>query len=140
MTRVVLDTDVLSNLLRAFRLREESIIVERARKYLALQTRFTISIVTRYEVLRGFKAKGALRQERVFERFCANNTVLPIMEQVIVQAAEIWADLRKRGELIPDADILIAATVLADGCGLATNNERHFRRVTGLTVENWLKP
>lgn len=140
MTSVVLDTDVLSNLLRAFRLRKESVVVERAREYLAQHTRFTISIVTRYEVLRGLKAKGALTQERVFERFCANNTVLPITEQVIDQAAEIWAELRKRGDLIPDADILIAATALVEGCGLVTNNERHFRRVTGLNVENWLKP
>ena|SRR2546423_368924 len=140
MTKVVLDTDVLSNLLRAYRLREESIVVERAREYLAQHTRFTISIVTRYEVLRGFKAKGALTQERVFERFCANNTVLPITEHVIVQAAEIWADLQRRGLLIPDADILIAATTIVDGCGLVTNNEGHFRRISGLTVENWLKP
>ena len=76
----------------------------------------------------------------MFEHFCANNTVLPITEQVIDQAAEIWAELRKRGELILDADILIAATALVNGCGLVTNNERHFRRVTGLTVENWMKP
>lgn len=140
MAKVILDTDVLSNLSRDYRLREESVLVKRAREYLALHTRFTISIVTRYEVLRGFKAKGALTQERVFEHFCANNTVLPITEQVIDQAAEIWAELRKRGELILDADILIAATALVNGCGLVTNNERHFRRVTGLTVENWMKP
>lgn len=139
MTKVILDTDVLSNLLRCYRLRQESAVVERAREYLAQHTRFTISIMTRYEVLRGFKAKGALTQERVFERFCSNNTVLPITEQVIVQAAEIWADLQKRGLLIPDADILIAATAFANDSGLVTNNERHFRRVTGLTVENWLK-
>src|ERR1700716_2318903 len=129
MTKVVLDTDVLSNLLRAYRLREES-VVETAREYIAQHTLFTISIVTRYEVLRGLKAKNALPQERVFDRFCQNNTVLPITEQVIYQAAEIWAELRKRGDLIPDADILIAATTLVDGCGLVTNNERHFRRVT----------
>jgi len=138
--KVILDTDVLSNLSRAYRLREESVVVERAREYLALHTRFTISIVTRYEVLRGFKAKGALTQERVFQHFCANNTALPITEQVIDQAAEIWAELRKRGQLILDADILIAATALVNGYGLVTNNERHFKRVTGLAVENWMRP
>lgn len=120
-------------------MREESVVVERAREYLAQYTRLTISIVTRYEV-RADSRRRALTQERVFERFCANNNVLPITEHVIVQAAEIWADLQRRGLLIPDADILIAATTLVDGSGLATNNESNFRRITGLRVENWLKP
>jgi tRNA(fMet)-specific endonuclease VapC len=41
--------------------------------------------------------------------------------------------------LIGDADILIAASALANGCGVATNNEKHFKRVPGLHIENWLK-
>jgi tRNA(fMet)-specific endonuclease VapC len=58
---------------------------------------------------------------------------------VIVQAAGIYADLYIRGELIGDADILIAATALVNGSVVATNNEEHFRRITGLHVENWQK-
>lgn len=49
----------------------------------------------------------------------------------------IYADLYRRGELIGDADILIAATALVENLVLGTNNERHFRRVAGLAVENW---
>ena len=128
-------------LLKAYRLREESALVARVEEYLAQHGRLTISIITRYEILRGLKAKGASAQERVFERFCVTNTVvLPVTEQVIVQAAEIWADLRKRGRPTSDTDILIGATALVGTYGLVTNNERHFRPVTGLTVENWLKP
>jgi predicted nucleic acid-binding protein len=41
--------------------------------------------------------------------------------------------------LIGDADILIAAAALANGCGVATNNEKHFKRVPDLHIENWLK-
>jgi tRNA(fMet)-specific endonuclease VapC len=40
--------------------------------------------------------------------------------------------------LIPDADILIAATALANGLVLATNNVQDFTRITGLRVDNWL--
>ena len=54
-----------------------------------------------------------------------------------MEAAAIYADLYKRGELIGDADILIAATSLVNGFGVATNNEDHFKRITGLHVENW---
>jgi predicted nucleic acid-binding protein len=41
--------------------------------------------------------------------------------------------------LVADADILIAASALANSCGIVTNNEAHFRRIAGLQVENWLK-
>jgi tRNA(fMet)-specific endonuclease VapC len=40
--------------------------------------------------------------------------------------------------LIGDADILIAATAIENNAGLVTGNERHFRRIPDLHVENWL--
>ena len=85
------------------------------------------------------KAKEATQQVARFEEFCAKSEILAITDDVIVQAAEIYAGLYRRGELIGDADILIAATALVNGFGVATNNEEHFRRITGLHVENWQK-
>ncbi len=85
------------------------------------------------------KAKGATQQVTRFEEFCVKNEILAITDGVIVQAAEIYADLYRRGELIGDADILIAATAVVNGFGIATNNEEHFKRITGLHVENWQK-
>ena len=114
-------------------------VLARAGAYLSEHRQFTISIITRYEILRGLKAKGALKQAERFEFFCVQNRVLPIDDKVIVQAADIYANLYQRGELVADADILIAASALANGCGLTTNNEAHFRRIAGLQVENWLK-
>jgi len=46
--------------------------------------------------------------------------------------------LKKKGELINDADILIASIVKAHDAILVTNNEKHFSRVEGLKIENWL--
>ena len=37
-----------------------------------------------------------------------------------------------------DTDILIAATALSRGLAVVTNDEDHFRRISGLDVENWL--
>jgi len=62
-----------------------------------------------------------------------------LTDDVISKAADTYADLYKRGELIGDADILIAASALANGFGVVTNNERHFNRIAGLHVENWHK-
>jgi len=130
----ILDTDILSLLMR-----KNAAVLARASAYLSEHRQFTISIITRYEILRGLKAKGALKQSERFEHFCVRNRVLPIDDTVIVQAADIYADLYKRGELIADADILIAASALANGCGIVTNNEAHFCRVVDLQIENWFK-
>jgi tRNA(fMet)-specific endonuclease VapC len=42
--------------------------------------------------------------------------------------------------LIPDADILIAATAIENALVLATNNLGDFGRITGLRIDNWLAP
>jgi tRNA(fMet)-specific endonuclease VapC len=50
---------------------------------------------------------------------------------------EIRAALQRQGRLIGNNDLWIASHAVALGVTLATNNEREFRRVPGLTVENW---
>lgn len=131
--KTLLDTDVLSGLMR-----KKSAPLNRARMYLADHRQFTISLVTRFEVLRGLKAKGAIAQLATFDAFCANNEVLAITDQIVVRAAEIYGDLHRRGQLISDADILIAATALESGLVLATNNLADFGRIPMLQVDNWL--
>jgi predicted nucleic acid-binding protein len=54
-------------------------------------------------------------------------------------AAGIYAELRKSGITIGDADILIASTVIASNSVLVTNNEGHYKNIQSLTLENWLK-
>lgn len=130
----LLDTDALSAVLR-----RNPVVVVRAQDYLRIHRCLVFSIITRYEILRGLKAKGATRQQEAFDRFCAANTILSLADAVVVQAAEIYADLYQRGELIGDADILIAATAIVEGRSLVTNNERHFERIKGLNIDNWLR-
>lgn len=130
----LLDTDILSAIMR-----REPLAVARARSYLLARSRFTISIITRYEILCGLKAKKASTQLAKFEIFCASIEVLPITDATIVRAADIYANLLERGGLIGDADILIAATALEHGLVLSTNNEKHHRRIAALQIDNWLK-
>ena len=52
---------------------------------------------------------------------------------------EIRASLEKRGRLIGNNDLWIGAHAMALGVTIATNNEREFKRITGLSVENWTK-
>lgn len=130
---VLLDTDVLSAVMR-----NEPRATARARTYLLEHGRFTFSVITRYEVLRGLLVKGAVRQQLAFDRLCAASTVLPLTDEIVHYAAAIYAALHSRGALIGDADILIAATALAHGLAVATNNEAHFRRIDQLAIDHWL--
>jgi len=51
----------------------------------------------------------------------------------------IRAALEKQGRVIGNDDIWIAAHAMSIGATLATNNDREFLRVAGLSVENWTK-
>lgn len=130
----VLDTDILSAIMR-----KNEVVLQRGQAYVEAHRQFTISIITRYELLRGLNAKNASSQIKAFEIFCASSNVLGLTGEVVDRAAVIYGDLHRRGELISDADILIAATALVHNYTLVTNNEDHFRRIPGLDVDNWLK-
>ena len=52
---------------------------------------------------------------------------------------QIKAALVSHGKAIGPYDMLIAAHARHVGAALVTNNEREFRRVPGLLVQNWLK-
>ena len=132
--RVVLDTDILSAIMR-----QNTRVLPRARAYLDEHHQFTLSIITRFEILRGLKARNATRQLQRFDEFCARNIILPLSDAIVVRAAAIYGDLHRRGHLIGDADILIAASAIVNHCGVVTNNEEHFGRIEGLQIENWLK-
>lgn len=134
LPEVLVDTDILSALMR-----RNPTVVAKAEAYLAQYSYLSFSIITRYEILRGLNVKDAKKQVTAFEQFCAKSTIVQITDDVVSQAARIYADLYRRGELIGDADILIAATALVNGLGVVTNNERHFRRIANLQVENWQK-
>ncbi len=131
--RALLDTDVLSALTR-----RDATASERARDHLSVHLKLLISLITRYEVTRGLKAKNAMAQLKRFNVLCASLEVLPLSDAIIVRAADIYADLYQRGQLIGDADILIGATALENGRVLATNNTHHLNRIQGLVLENWL--
>ena len=52
---------------------------------------------------------------------------------------EIRAELEANGKIIGNNDLWIAAHALAAGLILVTNNEREFRRVKGLKIQNWVE-
>jgi tRNA(fMet)-specific endonuclease VapC len=132
MPQVLLDTDTVSFLLR----RHPAVAVQ-CRAYLAAHNLLTISVVTRYELIRGYLAAGATRQLNEFLLACERMAVIEVNQAIADRAAHVHADLTRRGLPIGDADILIAATALELGRAVVTGNEKHFSRIGALITMNW---
>ena len=63
--------------------------------------------------------------------------IIPFDETCAAHYAKIRADLEQKGRTIGSNDYLIAATALAHGAVLVTNNVDEFKRVPGLSLECW---
>ena len=63
--------------------------------------------------------------------------VAPIGADVGAVYGSVRADLERRGEVIGNNDLWIAAHALSLGIVLVTSNDREFRRIPGLRVEDW---
>lgn len=125
----VLDTDTLSELSRG-----NPHVSERALAYLADFGRLTITAVTVFERLRGYRlairdGKPMERQMLAFEGLVASCVVLPFDEDAARVAADFWAAAahRHRQHL---GDILIASVAVSRQLPLVTRNKRDFERLS----------
>jgi tRNA(fMet)-specific endonuclease VapC len=85
--------------------------------------------------------KGAFRAvhrdrhlENLEKRVLPSLTVLPYEVATARVYGAIRAELERRGRSLADADLQIAATALQHGLMLVTGNDKHFRRVPGITL------
>ena len=93
-----------------------------------------LSAITVFELLSGVRDSAHLRQRRELIDTCR---VLEVSREVSFRAAELYTDLRDAGQLIPNEDLLIAATALVRRCALHTLNRRHYRRIASLRLHEW---
>ena len=99
-----------------------------------------VSTITVSELQYGVsKSKNRKLNKQRIEEFLFPLEILPYDEI----AASIYGDIRlqseKRGEPIGPLDLLIAAHALSRNLVLISNNEKEFKRVKNLKVENWIK-
>jgi len=88
---------------------------------------------------------SALRDD--FERFWQKITkeiisrinILSIGAKEALIAGDILAKLRTSGQIIGLEDVLIAASAITNQYTVVTANTRHFSRIPGLEVQNWLE-
>jgi tRNA(fMet)-specific endonuclease VapC len=97
-----------------------------------------ISVITFGELRYG--AEKSRERERAMEILDGFIRLVPVEPMPYAAAAaygSIRASLERRGEVIGNNDLWIAAHARAAEVTLVTNNEREFQRVPGLSVENW---
>jgi len=133
MKRCLLDTDVLS-----FYLRGHARVVQRVVHYLQSHAQLELSVMSYYELRRGLVRIGAIQRLQQLEAFMAGCRVWEVSQEVAHEAAGIAGELAARGERLDDSDVIIGATARVLGTGIATGNVRHFSRIVGLEVEDWL--
>lgn len=132
----LLDTDTLSNLMK--RAPASTLVARLAR--VPPEQQFTSSVTLGellYGALRSSRAAALL--ERIEAVMPAELPVLPFDAAAAWRYGELRAELEARGTPIGDADMRIASIALSRGLKVVTGNERHFRRVPDLVVENWLE-
>ncbi|MGH1395511.1 MAG: type II toxin-antitoxin system VapC family toxin [Trichormus sp.] len=87
---------------------------------------------------------GAYNSQKVSENltraedFIKNITVIPLEQNTLKTFGKLKAELRKIGQPVAEFDLLIASVALTRDDILVTNNTRHYSRITGLKLENWL--
>jgi tRNA(fMet)-specific endonuclease VapC len=84
-----------------------------------------ISPITVIEVLRGIDDKKRQKIRMLLEE---SFSILNLDNSTIESYCIIYQKLKKDGALLPDADLLIAATAMAHDLLLETN-DRHFQRL-----------
>jgi tRNA(fMet)-specific endonuclease VapC len=97
-----------------------------------------ISSITLAELGFGAEVKKSQKLRQAIRRFVGEVTVLPFDQTAAERFAVIAAALATAGTPIGALDTLVAAHAMSLGLTVVTNNTRHFGRVQGLKVENWL--
>ena len=97
-----------------------------------------ISVITEAELRTGaVKSASPVKNQLLVENFLRPLKILEFTSQDAIVYAHIRARLERAGTPIGPHDTIIAAQAVARDLTLVTNNEREFRRVHGLRVENW---
>jgi len=99
-----------------------------------------VSTITVSELQYGVsKSKNRRLNKQRIEEFLFPLEILPYDEIAATIYGDIRVQLEKRGEPIGPLDLLIAAHALSRNLVLISNNEKEFKRVKNLKVENWVK-
>jgi tRNA(fMet)-specific endonuclease VapC len=132
VTRYLLDTDTC-----IYALKQNREVLERL---LATEREdVAVSVISEAELRTGAaKSSSPVKTMRFVENFLRPLALIEFTSDDAMAYAKVRARLERAGTPIGPLDTLIASQALARKLTIVTNNEREFRRVAGLAVENWM--
>lgn len=96
-----------------------------------------ISEITLAELKFGVeKSEKPDKNKKALENFLTGVQILPIFHSLDLYAKE-KARLQKAGTPIDDFDLLIGVTSVKHNLKMVTNNTNHFKRISGIKLEDW---
>ena len=101
---------------------------------------FGINSVVACEIEYGLEKRDSARLRRQVEAILSAIPLLALPANIARHYGRIRMELERKGTPIGPHDLLIAAHGVAAGITVVTRNDREFRRVKSLKVENWVKP
>jgi len=134
MTRYLLDTNICIYI----RQKRPQAVLKRFEKLPVGDV--AISAITYGELAYGAERSPATHREanrKLLAELVEFLPVLPMPKEVGDAYGTLRETLERSGQVIGNNDLWIAAHAKAEGLTLVTNNEREFKRVPGLKVENW---
>ena len=132
MTRYMLDTNIVSDLIRNPQGRAAKRIAKLG------EDNICTSVIVAAELRYGCAKSGSKRMIKAVEDLLGEIQVLPLEVPADTEYGRIRAELEAAGRPIGGNDLLIAAHAYATGATIVTANTGEFKRVRGLNVENWL--
>jgi tRNA(fMet)-specific endonuclease VapC len=132
MIKFLLDTNIVIYVLKKRPL-------EVLKIFNANASRMAISSITLSELIYGAeKSANIAKNLEAIEDFVSHLEVLPYDARASQHYGQIKAALEKKGKIIGENDIHIAAHAISQGLILVTNNLKEFKRVPNLALENWV--
>lgn len=134
MTQYLLDTNIVSYYLR----RSSASLEAKLNKALS-GGECAVSVITRAELRYGQAAMVAEDKRRaLIDGFLLRVLNLPWTASAADHFGTLKSQLKREGTPIGELDTQIGAHALAEGLILVSHNTRHFERITGLKLEDWM--
>ena len=128
----ILDTDTCIEILRGNRN-----VLERRQ---SVTDEVATTWITAAELFYGAaKSQASARNKKLLVEFLATLRVIGMDSTAAEKFGQIKAELEQAGQQLADADLLIAAIALTQNATLITGNTRHYQRVAGLQLEDWIR-
>ena len=136
-TTYTLDTNTISYLFRA----EGNVSTNFQKAIFEDSNPYVVPYIVVYEVRRWLQDRPTKQMQAFSQKF---DVFFKVVEEEAAMGSDVWnaatqiyINLKQKGQLIGDADILIAAYCIVNEYTLVTRNERDFGRIDNLKFVNW---